>query len=103
MSRLISVRIAHQLGRDEARRRLQAGIADARTRFGDKVSQIEEAWQGDHLDFKVAALGQSIAGTMDVAEDHVQLEFSLPALLGMLGGKIKSYLQASGTRLLGKS
>lgn len=64
---------------------------------------IDEKWQGDHLDFRVRALGQSIEGTMDVAEDHVQLEFTLPALLGMLGGKVRSYLQASGTRLLGKS
>jgi hypothetical protein len=38
----------------------------------------EEAWSADRMTFRVRALGQVAAGWVDVADDHVQLEVTLP-------------------------
>jgi hypothetical protein len=34
----------------------------------------EKAWWGDRMTFRVRALGQVTARSIDVADDHVQLE-----------------------------
>src|SRR4030095_14515028 len=41
----------------------------------------EEAWSVDRMTFRVRALGQVAAGSVDVADDHVQLEVTFPWLL----------------------
>jgi hypothetical protein len=44
----------------------------------------EEAWSADRMTFRVRALGQVAAGWVDVADDHVQFEVTLPWLLHSL-------------------
>jgi putative polyhydroxyalkanoate system protein len=100
MSKPLVVVIPHQLGRVEARRRLETGIGQLKQTFGDKVTSIEEAWTGDRLDVRVGALGQSITGNLDVAEDQVRVELQLPWMLAMLAEKAKGLIQKQGTLLL---
>ena len=38
----------------------------------------EEIWSGDRLDFRVRALGQVAAGNVQVGEESVRLEVTLP-------------------------
>src|SRR5438477_3128918 len=45
----------------------------------------EEAWSDDRLDFRVRALGQVAAGIVQVGEDSVRLEVTLPWLLHKFG------------------
>jgi hypothetical protein len=47
----------------------------------------EEAWSADRMTFRVRALGQVAAGWVDVADDHVQLEVTLPWLLHRSGNR----------------
>lgn len=92
--------INHQLGREEALRRIKSGIGDARVRFGDKLSRIDETWTDNHLDFTVRALGQQVNGTLDVLDDQVRAEFHLPVLLAMLAKRLDTTLRDEGTKLL---
>jgi hypothetical protein len=62
----------------------------------------EETWSGDHLQFRVRALGQVAGGTIDVAADHVRLEVELPWLLAAFAEKITPVIRKEGTLLLGK-
>ena len=100
MSRLVTVRVSHQLGKEEAVRRLQAGIGQARGIFASRVSSLEENWQGNHLDFRVGALGQIVVGTLDVEEQHVDAVFELPAALAFFANRVKGVLQKQGTLML---
>src|SRR5262249_738787 len=68
MSKPITVSIPHRLGKDEARRRLEAGLASARTHFGSVLRVEEDVWSGDALAFKASAVGQQTSGTITVAE-----------------------------------
>jgi putative polyhydroxyalkanoic acid system protein len=102
MSRPLVVSIPHQLGKEEALRRLKSGFGRARTTFGEKLAVIEENWSGDHLDFRAGILGQTTTGTIDVAEDHVRVEVQLPWLLGMLAEQVRPFIERQGHLMLEK-
>jgi putative polyhydroxyalkanoic acid system protein len=102
MSKPLVVSIPHRLGRAEATRRLKSGLGSVRTHFGHVLTVQEETWTGDHLDFRVSALGQAAHGTIDVAEDHVQLQVVLPWLLAQLAQTIQPLIRKQGTLLLDK-
>jgi hypothetical protein len=103
MSNTVVVSIPHQLGKPEAKRRLQGGFARMRDSFpGLKLTAIEETWNGDHLDFRWGVMGQSAGGSLDVEDDHVRLEITLPWLLARLAGGMKSAIQKQGQLLLEK-
>jgi Putative polyhydroxyalkanoic acid system protein (PHA_gran_rgn) len=102
MSEPLVVSIPHRLGKDEALRRLETGLAEVGTRFGHLFSVREQTWKGDHLRFQVSALGQSARGSIDVAEDYVRLEVFLPWLLAKLVGTIQPLIRKEGTLLIEK-
>jgi hypothetical protein len=98
--RNLTVSVPHQLTRDEARQRIQAGIAQARREHGSLLENVQEAWSRDRLDFAVSAAGQHIKGFLVVEERAVQIEVELPWLLAMLGNAVKEQLERQGGRLL---
>ena len=102
MSKPVTISIPHRLGREEAARRLQTGLGRARADYAKLLTIEQETWTGDHLDFRVSALGQSAAGTLDVAEDHVRLEVTLPWLLGRFVETIVPAIRKQGTLMLEK-
>jgi Putative polyhydroxyalkanoic acid system protein (PHA_gran_rgn) len=102
MTTPLVVSIPHRLGRQEAVRRLKTGLGQARTSFGHLMSLDEEVWNGDSLTFRVRALGQSANGTIDVADDHLRLEVSLPWLLAKLSERLVPAIRKEGTLLLEK-
>jgi len=102
MSKPLIVEIPHQLGREEARRRLETGIGQLKAKFGDKLSSVDERWSGDHLDVVVKALGQVVSAGLDVEADHVRLEMQLPWMLAMLAEKAKGFIRKEGQLLLDK-
>jgi putative polyhydroxyalkanoate system protein len=102
MSKPVIVSIPHQLGKEEARRRLQGGVGRLREQFGDKVGKIEDTWAGDHADFRVSILGQSVSGGLDVTEHEVRVEVQLPWMLAMVAEKAKGLIQKQGTLMLEK-
>ena len=102
MSKPITVSIPHRLGKDEARRRLEAGLTSVRSHFGSVLRVDEEVWSGDALAFKASAMGQQTSGTVTVAEDHVQVDVMLPWALGLLAEKATALIRARGQLMLDK-
>jgi putative polyhydroxyalkanoate system protein len=102
MTKPVVVSIPHHLGKEEARRRLQGGVGKLREQFGDKLGQIEDTWSGDHADFRVSVLGQSVNGALDVMENEVRVEVQLPWMLAMVAEKAKGLIQKQGTLMLEK-
>jgi hypothetical protein len=101
MSKPLVVSIPHRLGREEASRRLKSGL----TRAAQSVPVLtvdEERWEGDRMIFRVRALGQAATGHLDVAEDHVLLEVTLPWLLQRFVEVAQVAIKNRGNLLLGK-
>lgn len=101
MNRAITVAIPHQLGRAEARRRIEDGFSDFSRDLGGGGGVLSKSWNGDRLSFALQAMGQQISGILDVADDTVRVEVLLPGVLAMIAGKIKGTLQKKGQLLLG--
>ncbi len=102
MSKPLIVSIPHRLGKDEATRRLKAGLGNVRTNFGQLFTVQDETWTGDHLQFGVSALGQAVSGTIDVADEHVTLEVVLPWLLATIAATLQPLIRREGTLMLEK-
>ena len=103
MSTPIVVSIPHDLGVEDARRRIDEGLAGLIAQSGEgKLAKIDKQWSGDRLTFSVVALGQTITGHLDVLPKAIAMQIYLPGFLGALAGKFKGRLQKQGQLLLEK-
>jgi hypothetical protein len=102
MRQQLIVSISHSLGKDEAIRRLKAGLSGVESKSGTLFSVQEQTWQDDRLVFRISALGQIASGTIDVAEDHARLEVSVPWLLAKVAKHIQGAVGSHVTLLLEK-
>ena len=102
MSKPLIVSIPHHLGKAEATRRLKSGLGGARSHFAHLFTVQEETWTGDHLEFRVSALGQVVSGTIDVLDTSVNLQVVLPWLLAKVAEAIQPLIRKEGTLMLEK-
>jgi putative polyhydroxyalkanoic acid system protein len=82
MDPVVVVTTPHRHGKAEAMRRVKAGIEDARKRYAAQLKVAEENWVDYRLRFRVAVLGQSLTGAIDVGDDNVRTEVTLTWLMG---------------------
>ena len=102
MTKPFIVSIPHQLGAAEAKRRLETGIEQAKEQYAGKLAVIDNRWTGDHLDFTVSAMAQTVSGAIDVTEEQVVLAVQLPWYLALLADKVQPLLRQKGQLLLEK-
>jgi putative polyhydroxyalkanoate system protein len=102
MAQPVTVTIPHQLGREEARRRIEDGMGQFVQQVGGMAKDYRQSWSGDRLNFSAQVMGQGISGVIDVLENAANVQLVLPGLLGMMAGKIKGRLQQEGQILLEK-
>jgi hypothetical protein len=102
VTKTVKLALPHRLSPAEARTRIDKGIADLRSHAAAKVAQVEERWTGDHMDFKLSVMSQSVTGRVDVTPDVVNLEIDLPWALAMLADKFMPQVQERGRKLLEK-
>lgn len=98
----IVLTISHQLGRDEAKRRLDNGLGYIRGQLAAFVSSIEYGWTDYRLDFGLTAMRQNIVGRIDVEDRLVRVELGLPLLLNLLSKRIINRIRRDGLALLDK-
>lgn len=102
MSKPFIVSIPHKLGKDEATRRMKAGLGSVKSQYGQLLQVNEEIWSGDRLAFRITALKQQASGTIDVADDHVRLEVVLPWLLAGIAHGAQAMIRERANRMLEK-
>jgi hypothetical protein len=100
MARTITVNVPHKLSQAEVRSRIVKGIADAQSQFGAKVAKVEHTWAENHLDFKVAVMGQTVSGDLDINPQDVAIRITLPWMLAAFADKIRPQIQQQGQKLL---
>ena len=102
MATPLTIRIPHQLGRAEARRRIESGFSNMIRQVPGGGSAFTERWDGDRLSFSLALMGQAVKGSVDVLDAEVAMEIELPGVLGMIAASLKGGLQKAGQLLLTK-
>lgn len=102
MSAPVVVSIPHTLGQAEATSRLKRGLGRVRTDYSRLMSIDEEVWSDNRLNFRIRALGQACSGVIDVMEDHVRVEVTLPWLLAKFAERLVPTIRNEGTIMLEK-
>ena len=102
MSDTVTVIVGHRLGKVEAVRRLKEGLARTDGHLGAMIAIDQETWEGDTLRFRMRALGQTAAATIEVLEDALRIEVSLPWLLAEAAKRLLPVLRKEAARLLEK-
>ncbi|MEE2692685.1 MAG: polyhydroxyalkanoic acid system family protein [Pseudomonadota bacterium] len=104
MARPVTVTVSHELGKDEARRRIAEGFDKLKRQMtGGMMFAFTEEWAGeDRLDFTARGLGQNISGRIDVFPQHVRIEVVLPGLLASIAEIITGKVEKEGRLLLEK-
>ena len=102
MSDTVTATIGHNLGKIEAVRRLKEGLARTNGHLGAAIAVEQETWQGDTLHFRIRALGQTAAASIEVLEDVLRIEVSLPWLLAKAVKRLLPILGKGATLLLEK-
>lgn len=102
MPRPITVTLKHDLGADEARKRVRDGFGKLSSSLsGGMMFKFSEDWtSADQLRFEARGLGQTITGVIDVFPEHVRIEATLPNVLASIAEIITGKLEKEGTILL---
>lgn len=95
----IRVSVPHQLSRDEALRRIQRYIAQAKGE-SEKVRELEESWSGYEGKFSASAMGYSASGSVAIGPSEVTVETALPLIASPFKGKIETAIRDALARLL---
>jgi hypothetical protein len=74
----VDIGAPHQLGREEALRRLKQKVELLQQTYGSKAAELQMEWTDNVLQFKVQALGMRISGTATVEESEVQVHADIP-------------------------
>jgi hypothetical protein len=103
LSQPIVINVPHQLGKDEARRRLERSCGGFRQKLIATLPGFltpKEHWEGDCLHFDVAGLGQRITARLDVRADSLHVEIDLPEFLGAIAKHLAVGIEKESQQLL---
>jgi len=100
MSDTVTVIVGHRLGTAEAARRIREGLGRTRGQLGPMIAVEQESWEGDTVRFGMRALGQQAAATIEVLEEALRIEVSLPWLLAKAATRLLPILRKETTVLL---
>ncbi len=100
MSQPIIVDLPHKLGAAEAKRRIAGGIGRLKDHIPGGSAHVESGWEGDRMNLRVQAMGQEVAGHLDVRETVVHVELTLPAFLALFARQVEGLLRSRGAEML---
>lgn len=102
MPRPVTVTISHELGAEEARKRVRDGFNKLKGAMtGGMMFTFAEEWTSeDRLSFTATGLGQTITGTVDIFPQHVRIAAVLPGLLATIAETVSGKVEKEGRLLL---
>jgi len=92
--------IPHQLGQEEALKRIQSVLKNVEARFGSQVKDLQQNWNGHTGNFSFSVMNMPVSGTLTVNAADVALDSKLPMAAAMFQGKIKSVIMEEATKVL---
>lgn len=96
----VSLSVPHSLSQEEATQRLQEFLPRVRQHYGNHVSNVQESWNDNQLDFSFTTFGFDIAGSMLVTASQVVFNGTIPFAAMMVKGKVESAIREELGKLL---
>lgn len=95
----ITVTVQHNLGQDEALKRVKTFVSEMKTQYGSKAS-FEESWNGNVGTFSGSGSGVSASGTVTVNPADVTVDLTVPAIVMFMKGTVESGMRQNLERVL---
>lgn len=96
----VSVQVAHQLGQAGARAALDNFMTANQEEVNQKISDLQQTWNGNVLDYSFKTMGMKISGTLDVQPDSVKVVTQLPLAAMLFKGMVEAQMRDNLTKLL---
>jgi len=97
----MQVAIPHQLGRDEVRRRLKSRSHTLASAIPGGMADVETSWPAeDRMNLSVQAMGQVVAGYIDIRDTDIQVVLDLPPALSFISPMVEGAIRQQGHLLL---
>jgi len=94
------VKVPHPLGKDVAIERLRNFAEDIHQRHPDRVQNVRQSWEENHLIFSFATSGMSISGRVVVEDRLALVEGQLPFAALIFRGRIEQEIRSQLKELL---
>src|SRR4029079_10090897 len=94
------VKVPHTLTKAEARSRLERFVEMIEQKYADKVSDLQQSWDGDTLKFHFKTYGIPLDGGISVRDSDLYMTGDLPVAAMMFKGKIESDIRESLERIV---
>lgn len=96
----LSLSVPHNLGVEEAARRLKERFDAVKAEHGGAVRDFDEQWDGQTLRCRFQAMGLKVAGSVTAHPASVEVEAELPLAAAMFKGLIESRVREELGKLL---
>ena len=96
----MSVSVGHALSQQEAAERLKGFLGKIKEKYQSQVSNLEESWAGNTLNFGFTTFGFPIKGAVNVEPAEVKLDGEIPFAAMMFKGKIEQEIKDQLAKLL---
>lgn len=95
-----SLEVPHTFTAEEAKSRLERFVDSLQAQYGDKVSDLQQSWDGNKLSFGFKTFGIKIAGAIEALEQKLHVTGEIPFSAMMFKGKIESEVKEKLQRLM---
>jgi hypothetical protein len=95
-----TVTVPHQLGKDEALRRIKGMLDEAQNKGGGRISDLQETWAGDTGTYSFKASGFKVSGSIEVRDTDVEIDIDYPMAARPFKSTIESTLRDRTEALL---
>jgi hypothetical protein len=96
----LTITAPHSLGTEEATTRLKNFFQKLKERHQDKMSNLEEQWNDNRLEYAFSTYGFNIKGDVQVEPNEVKVNGALPFAAMMFKGKIEQTVKEELEKLL---
>jgi hypothetical protein len=88
----MTIQVEHTLSKQEAKHRIEELIEHYRQEYKNDLQNLVVGWTGDTAHVRLQARGYSTAGSLEIKESVIDLDFYMPFLLQVFSKKIKSVI-----------
>ena len=88
----MTIEVEHALSKQEAKHRIEELIERYREEYKKDLQDLAINWTDDTAHIRIQAKGYSSAGTLEIKDSVVDLDFYMPFLLQVFSKKIKSVI-----------
>jgi hypothetical protein len=97
----MKVSIPHKLSQIEAITRVKKILNESRSKLAEHLTDVEEKWEGNVLNFAFTAQKQHISGTLEVKDKVFNLNARLPLMMRLFEGRIEKMILEQAKGLIG--